>query len=33
MQKIGNDTSLERSVTSHYHGSKILDHNNGDLKQ
>ena len=23
MQKIGNDTSIERSVTSHYHGSKI----------
>ena len=23
MQKIGNDTSIEGSVTSHYHGSKI----------
>ena len=23
MQKFGNDTSIERSVTSHYHGSKI----------
>ena len=26
-------TTIERSVTSRYHGAKCLDHKNGDLKQ